>query len=78
MCRRRRRPITERRVWSPRVVFHPPSFDHDLRLLQRVKDFSVQTLISQLAIEAFAVAVLPGTSWLDIERARTQIAQPLP
>src|SRR5271170_5289659 len=60
------------------VVFHAPFFDHDLRLLQRVKNLSVQAFIPQLPVEAFAVAVLPRTSRFDVQRSRTHLRQPLP
>jgi hypothetical protein len=48
-------------------------FDDDSRLLQRAKYFPVQAFIPQLPFEAFAVAVLPGTSWLDVERPGAQL-----
>ena len=35
--------------------------DNDLSLLQCVEDLAVEQLIAQLAIEAFAVAILPWT-----------------
>ena len=63
---------------SPGVVFHPLLFDHDLRLLQRVKDLPVQALIPQLSVKALAVAILPGTARLDVQRARSDLPQPLP
>lgn len=40
---------------------HPPTLDHNLRLLQRVKDFPVQALVSQLTVEALAVSVFLRT-----------------
>ena len=49
-----------------RVVVPSPSFDHDLRLLERVEDFAIEQLIAQLAVERLAIAVLPGTSWFDV------------
>jgi hypothetical protein len=70
-----RRPVAECRVWSLRVVFHAPFFNHDLRLLQRVKNLSVQVFIAQPPVEAFAVAVLPRTSRLDVQASPYQ---PLP
>ena len=44
----------------------PPYFNHDLRLLQCVEDFTVQQFIAQLSIEAFAISILPRTSWFDV------------
>src|SRR5271167_3553683 len=62
----------------PRVVFHSPFLDHDLRLSQRVENLSVQAFIPQLPVEALAVTVLPRTARLDVECSRSQISQPLP
>ena len=44
---------------SLRVVVVTPVFEHDLSFTQRVEYFTIQQLIAQLAVEAFAVAVLP-------------------
>ena len=48
-------------MWPDRVVVPSPLFDHGLRLLEGVEDFSVQQFIPEPGIEALAVAVLP---WL--------------
>lgn len=37
-----------------------PVFDHDLGLLECVKDLAVKQFIAQLAVEALAIAVLHG------------------
>ena len=52
------------------IVVSSPCFDHDLGLLQGVEDLAVQQLVTQLAIEALAVAVLPWAAWLDVGRFR--------
>ena len=44
------------------VVVNPPAFGQDLHLFERVEDFSVEELISELRVEALAEAGLPGTS----------------
>jgi len=44
----------------------PPDFDHDLCLLQCVEDFTVQQFVAQLSVEAFAIAIFPRASWLDV------------
>src|ERR1700680_4427781 len=77
-ARRRRRPVAERRVRPPRVVLDPPPFDHDLGLLQRIENLSVQALVPQLPIETLAVPVLPGTPRFDVQRSGSQIPEPLP
>src|SRR5271168_1083995 len=76
--RRGRRPVAERRVRPLRVVFHAPLLDHYLCLLQRVENFPVQAFIPQFSVEALAVAVLPRTSRLDVQRPGAHFAQPGP
>ena len=41
--------------------------DDDLGFLQTVEDLTVEQLIAQLAVEALAVAILPGASRFDVE-----------
>jgi len=60
------RPVSQRRVWPYLVVMLPPVFDYDLRLFQCVEDFAVEQLVAQLSIEAFAIAILPRASRLDV------------
>jgi hypothetical protein len=58
------------------VVTMAPLLDQDLGLLQGVKDLEVQEFVPELAVEALAVAVLPGTAGLDEQRADFQPGQP--
>ena len=58
------------------VVVVSPCLDHDLRLLECVEDLAVEQLIAELAIEAFAVAVLPGAARLDVGGLRTDSSDP--
>ena len=74
---RRRGPVIQRRVRPHRVVLNSPPLDYDPGLLQRVEDLSVQAFISQLSIKTFAVSVLPGAAWLDVQGSRPQIPQSL-
>jgi hypothetical protein len=67
-----RRPLSESPVRAALIIFHPPLLDHDLRLLQRIEDFSIQAFIPQLAVETFTVAVFPGASRLDVQSSSTQ------
>jgi hypothetical protein len=76
--RRRRRSIVQRRVRSPRVVLHSPLLYHHLRFFQRVENLPIQTLISQLPVKTFAVAVLPRASGFNVQRPGSYLAQPLP
>ena len=49
-------------MWPDGVGGPPPAFDHNLGLLEAVKDFAIQQLVTQLAVEGFAVAILPRTA----------------
>ena len=62
---------------TDRVVVTPPGFDHDLRFFQGVEDFAVEQFVAQLAVEAFAVTILPRTSWLDVGSLRANGGDPL-
>ena len=53
-----------------------PLLDEDLGLLEAVEDLAVEQLVPQLAVEAFAIAILPGAAWLDVERLGTHTRQP--
>ena len=44
---------------SDRVVMSPPLLDQHFSLLERVEDLFVEQLVSELAVEALVVAVLP-------------------
>src|SRR5208283_1939254 len=56
----------QRAVGTHAVVVTPPGFDQDLGLGQAEEDLAVEQLIAQLAVEALAVAVLPGAAGLDV------------
>src|SRR5271169_4314989 len=71
-------PVSQRGMRPYRVVLHSPLFDHHLGLLQRIEDLALQAFISQLAVEALTVPVLPGTAGLDVQRLRAHRRQPLP
>ena len=73
-----RRAVAKRAMRPFGVVEAPPLLDEDLCLLQRIEDFHVQALVSELAVEAFAVAVFPWRARLDIERLDVQPIEPAP
>ena len=39
-----------------------PLLDHQFGLLERVEDFTVEQLVSELGMEAFVEAILPGAA----------------
>jgi len=53
-----------------------PLLDDDTSLLQTVEDFPVEALVAQLAVEGFAIAILPGTAGLDVERLYSERCEP--
>ena len=59
------------------VVEAPPLLDQDLRFGECGEDFAVQAFISQLSIEALAVAVLPGAAGLDVECLHVEPGEPI-
>jgi hypothetical protein len=63
-------------VWAGRVVLIAPLLDDDLSFLEAVKDLLVEAFVAQLAVEGFAIAVLPRTAWLDVERFGPQPGEP--
>jgi hypothetical protein len=63
-------------VRSDRVVVLAPLLDDDNGLLQAVEDFTVQAFVAQLSVEGFAIAVLPGTAGLDVERLCAELCEP--
>lgn len=62
---------------TPGVVVASPLLNDDLRLSQAVEDFPVEAFISELAVEAFVVAILPRTAGVDEQRLWTDLAQPI-
>ena len=72
-----RRAISKRGVRADGVVVVAPLLDDDLGFLEAVEDFPVEQLVAQLAVEALAVAVLPGTAGFDVERLGSDISKPL-
>ena len=63
---------------SDGIVQPPPLLDEYRCLGQCVEDLSVQELVSQFAVEALVVAVLPRTARRDVEGLDPQPGQPSP
>ena len=51
------RPVAKRTMWPLGVVEVSPLLDEDFSLPEIIEDLHVQALISELAVEAFVVAV---------------------
>ena len=67
---------SKRAVRPDRVVVDAPLLDEHLRFSQRVEDLSVEQFIAQLAVEGFAITILPGASRSDVNGRRTEPFQP--
>jgi len=63
---------------SDGVVVVAPLLDENPGFLETAEDFAVQQLVPQLAVEAFAIAVLPRAAGLDVEGFGTHARQPAP
>jgi hypothetical protein len=48
-----------------------PSFDEHLSLVERRERLAFEQFISELGVEALAIAILPWRAWLDVERLHT-------
>src|ERR1700757_29386 len=59
--------VAQRGVRSGGVVADAPAFGQHTQFLDRVEEFSVEELIAQLAVERFAVAVLPRRAGFDVQ-----------
>ena len=53
-----------------------PSFDDDLRFLQRVEDFAIKELVAELRVEALAITVLPRAAGHDVGGLGTDSSDP--
>ncbi len=60
------------------VVVPPPPLDEHLRLEECVEDLPLQQFVTERAIEALDVAVLPGRTRLDVQRLYSDTPKPLP
>ncbi len=58
------------------IVLLPPLLNQYLRFSQSIEYLTVEQLVSQLPIERFDVAVLPGTPRLYKQRLYTDAIQP--
>ena len=63
---------------SDGIVVSSPAFDQHFRLAQRREDLTIQKLVSELRVQALAVAILPRTARFDVERLDADPAEPLP
>jgi len=64
-------------VWPEGVVFVSPPLDEYLSFLEGVEDLSIQQFVSEFPVEAFAVAVFPWATGLDVEGSHPCSFKPL-
>ena len=58
--------IAQCTVWSLSIVVTSPLFDDELCFPQGVEALCVEQFISEPAIEAFTISILPRRTWLDV------------
>ena len=58
------------------VVVQSPTVDDPASLCQAEEQLAIQELITQLAVEALHVAVLPGAAWGNEQRLDVGLAEP--
>lgn len=58
------------------VVEVTPALDDDLRFARILEPLAVEALVSQLAVEALDVAVLPRTARCDERRTDVLVSEP--
>jgi len=63
-------------MWPEIVVLPAPSVGQALGLSHRGKQFSVEELIPEPAVERLCKAVLPWGSWLDVGGLGTAVFAP--
>ncbi len=59
------------------IVVPAPTLDHRLRFLKRVEDLAIEQFAAEFRIEAFSIAVLPGTARLGVGCFRPDRVDPI-
>ena len=59
------------------IILPPPVLDHLLRFTPVCEGLPVQAFVSELAVEAFDVRILPRASRLDEDRPAARLLKPL-
>ena len=54
-----------------------PVSDHYSAFAQGVEHLPPETFPAELVVEAFHVAILPGTAWIDVEGLDFRLLQPV-
>ena len=63
---------------SDGVVVFAPALDQHFGLAQRHEYLTIQKLVSELRVQALAIAILPWASRFYVERLDADPAEPLP
>ena len=64
-------------MWANGVVVPSPALDDHPGFLQRVEDFAVEQLVTELRVEAFTIAILPWAAWFDVGGFDSNGCEPL-
>ena len=69
--------IAQCTVWSLSIVVTSPLFDDDLCFPLGVEALCVRQFISEPAIEAFKISILPRIAWIDLQRLDAYLFRPV-
>ena len=69
--------IAQCTLWSLSIVVMSPLFDDDLCFPQGVEALCVEQFISEPAIEAFTISIVPRRTWLDVCSLCTHSCNPV-
>ena len=72
-----RREQAQRAMWSFIVMQMPVIGEDNAGFAERIDELTVQALPAELIVEAFHVAVLPGTARIDVDGLNALFSKPL-
>ena len=58
------------------IIFRWPDIDCHLRLFDAVEPLGIEDFSAQRAVEPFVVAILPGATWVDLDRRHPNPSKP--
>ena len=58
------------------IIFRWPDIDCHLRLFDAVEPLGIENFSAQRAVEPFVVAILPGATWVDLDRRHPNPSKP--
>ena len=63
-------------MWPDVIVLSEPLIDHDLSLFGCGKPLGIENLVTERAVEAFIVSILPWRAWIDADWFDANLIEP--